>query len=45
LREVADGADDIFIAVDAERKNGYEAEGKPGIPFNDMRGVVALENS
>jgi len=41
LGEIADAANDIFVAVDAERDNGNEAEGKPGIAFYNPGRVIA----
>jgi hypothetical protein len=40
LREIADGADDVFVAVDAERDDGDEAEGEPWVAFYDSCGPV-----
>jgi len=34
LREIADGAYNIFVSMDAEWEDGNEAEGEPGIPLN-----------
>jgi hypothetical protein len=42
LREVADGADNIFIAFHAERDNGNEAKGEPRVAFDDSPRKVAL---
>lgn len=46
LREVADGANNIFIGVDAERENGHKAECEPRVALDDsprpVSAVVAL---
>lgn len=42
LPEIADRADDVFVAVHAEGDDGDEAEGEPGVVLYDARGVVAL---
>lgn len=44
LCEVADCADDIFIAVDTQRYHRDKAEGEPGMPFDDSSGEVSLRN-
>lgn len=43
LCEIANRADDVFVAVNAERDHGDEAEGEPGVALDDSGGVVALE--
>lgn len=44
LREIADGADDVFIAVDAEGDDGDEAEGEPWVAFYDSCGPSIFES-
>lgn len=40
LREVADVADDVLVAVDGKRDDGHKAEGEPGVALDDMSGPV-----
>ena len=44
LSEVADGARDILIAVNAQGNNRDEAEREPRMAFDDRGGPVALES-
>ena len=43
LREPADRADNIFVAVDAEWDYRNEAEGKPRLNLDHARRIVALD--
>jgi len=41
LGEVANGANDIVVAVEAEREDGYKAEGKPRMSLDDPSRIVS----
>lgn len=42
MREVADAADDVFVAFHAEGEDRHEAEREPRVALDDSCGEIAL---